>query len=142
MVISGRSLLKSMPGMTDPFSLKRKRPFRSLSIYGERERSFQKVRFESIGALPSSRCPADSRRLLERFQGITKALVFDRKHFTKLRSCQHTVFSKEIQHSFLNVTSFLATDVSSHRKMCGLRVGRDKFEVHGSSRCRRAVLAR
>ena len=35
-------------------------------LYGERERSFQKVGFESIGALPAGRCTADSPGLLER----------------------------------------------------------------------------
>ena len=59
-----------------------------------------------MGALPAGRRPADSPRLLERFQGVTKALVFDREHFTKFRSRQHSVFGKEIQHSFLKVTSF------------------------------------
>ena len=38
MVISWRSRLRSMPRMADPLSLTRRRPFRSLSIYRERER--------------------------------------------------------------------------------------------------------
>ena len=102
----------------------------------------QKVRFESMGALPASRCSADSPRLLERFQGVAKTFVFDREHFTKLGPRQDPIFAEKIQQSFLKVRSLLATDVSSYCKMRGLRVGRDKFEVHRSSRCRRAVLAR
>ena len=95
-----------------------------------------------MGALPAGRCAADSPGLLERLQCLAQPLVLDREHLTKLRPRQGTVFGKEIQYSFLNVMSFLATDVSSHRKMRGLHVDRDKFEVHRSSRCRRAVLAR
>ena len=72
----------------------------------------QKVRFESMGALPAGRCPADSPGLLESFQGVAQAFVFDRERFTKLRPRQHSVFGEQIQHSFLNVTSLLATDVS------------------------------
>ena len=83
-----------------------------------------------MGALPAGRRPADSPRLLERFQGVTKALVFDRERLTELRPRQHSVFAEKIQHSFLNVRSLLASDVSRYRKMGGLRVGRDKFEVH------------
>ena len=97
----------------------------------------QKVRFESIGTLPAGRRAADSSCLQERFQGVTKAFVFDRERFTKLRPRQHSVFGKEIQYSFLKVTSPVATDVSRDRKMRGLRVGRDQFEVHRSRRCRR-----
>mgnify|MGYP003565972004 CR=1 FL=1 len=102
----------------------------------------QKVRFESIGTLPAGRRAADSPRLLERFQGVTKALVFDRERFTKLGPGQHSVFAEKIQHLFLNIRSFLATDVSRHRKMGGLDIRRDKFEVHRSSGCGRAVFAR
>ena len=95
-----------------------------------------------MGALPAGRCPADSPRLLERFQGVTKAFVFDRERFTKLGPRQHAVFGKEVQHSFVKVTSPVATDVSGHRKVGGLRVSRDKFKVDRSSCCRRTVLAR
>ena len=93
-------------------------------------------------ALPASRCPADSPRLLERFQCLAEPLILDRERFTKLRSRQHSVFGKEIQHSFLKVTSPVASDVSSHRKVGGLGIGRDKFEVHRSRGRGRAVLAR
>jgi hypothetical protein len=49
--------------------------------------------------------------LLESFQGLAQAFVFDRERFTKLGPRLHSVFAEKIQHSLLNVTSFLATDV-------------------------------
>ena len=141
MVSLWRSVLKSIPGMADPFSLKATdRSVPSLYLGNGNGRQ-QKVRFESVGELPAGRCTADSSGLLERLQCLAQALVFDREHLTKLRPGQQSVFDKEVEHSFLEIMSLLATNVSDHLQMRRLSVGRDQIEVHGSSRGRRAVLA-
>ena len=93
-------------------------------------------------ALSGSRVYSLLRSLLDRSRNRERSA--SERFETHVRRNETVVYSAPEKRAiaFLNVTSFLATDVSSHCKMRGLRVGHDKFEVHRSSRCRRAVLAR
>lgn len=76
MVISARSLSKSIPGIVASLSavgLVEVGSFRSLSIYGERGT----VLIESVYALPTSRRAADPADSFEELQCFAQAFVLD-----------------------------------------------------------------
>ena len=76
MVISSRSVLKSIPGMVVPLSadgLMEAGPFRSLLYMGNGERSS----LGSFDALPTGGVALDPTGLLERLKCVAQAFVFD-----------------------------------------------------------------
>ena len=76
MVISSRSVLKSIPGMVVFLSADgsmEEEPFRSLLYMGNGERSS----LGSVDALPTGRVATDPTGLLERLKGVAQAFVLD-----------------------------------------------------------------